>query len=355
MKKNYFIRLIGGTAATLCALASTALPGKAATWNYALDSFYDGTGDLIRDGQNYTKKGVATDGKPGHSVGIYSLYEHFGMAYLEDTENDTITFAFNSNLFLDGWHSKKAKDNNVGWGDFFINLNPEKSFEEVQGTEDLIAIRFAGTNDSGVDTSANDGKKLDGENQFSGETGVYSGATAKNLASNNNGWSTYNKYKNYVTGKTIYENGQKLRDENNQVLKGSVELIDGMNLADAETYLGDYGNTSIDSYQKKLGDIALLNSSELAAMGLDFSSQIPGQTLGTQTFGFSFTRSLLPGGSLEWIAHVMAECANDVMGMKGSFYEKEEVENTDVPEPGLLLGLGVVGLAFQGRRKRRYN
>jgi hypothetical protein len=352
MKKNHLVRLIGGTAATICTLVSAAFPGKAATWNYAFDSFYDGTGSFIRDGQNYTNKGVATNGNAAHGVGIYSQYEHFGMAYLEDSENDTITFAFNSNLFLEGWYSNGAKDNNIGWGDFFINLNPNKSFEDVQGTGDLIAIRFAGTNDSGVDPLANDGKKLNGTNQSTGETGVYSGVTAKNSTQNNEGWSNYNQYNNYVAGQTIYENGQKLKDANNKDVKGSVELIDGKSLTEAQNYLGEQGLGSIGSYSEKLGDITLLNFSDLTVMGLNFSGQVPGQTLGTQVFGFSFARSLLPGGSLEWIAHVMAECANDTMGMMGSFTERVEIENVDVPEPVTLLGLGVIGLAFRGRRKR---
>ncbi|NJK27687.1 MAG: PEP-CTERM sorting domain-containing protein [Coleofasciculaceae cyanobacterium SM2_3_26] len=354
MANTHLTKTITGTVAmTIAALAIAAPQAQAITWNYAWDSFYDGTGSFIRNGQNYNGNGVAAN-NPAHGVGIYSQYEHFGMAYAEDIESDRVVFAFNSNLALGGWDSSQAKDGNIAWGDLFINLDPTKSFAEVQGTDSLLAIRFDGTNDSGVDTKANNGLKLAGKNQYTGETGVYSGVTAKNSTANNGGWSNYNDYNNYVQGKTIYENGKKLKDANGKDLKGQVELVDGMTVTQAQNYLGTHGSGVIGSYQEKIGDITMFNASALAAMGLDFAGTAGlGSTLGTQTFGFSVSRSLFPENSMDWLAHVMAECANDTIGMLGVLGSVEDYNEEDVPEPAALAGFVAVGLAIAGSKRRK--
>ncbi|MCW6038704.1 PEP-CTERM sorting domain-containing protein [Spirulina subsalsa FACHB-351] len=314
MKTNLVKTLFGTALATACACAM-AVPVQAGTlWNYSWDSFKDGSGDLTQNG-----------GTGGHGVGLKSNFEMFGMAYVEDLVNDTVTFAFNSNIHLDGWKYNGVQNGTIAWGDLFLNLNPDKTFEQVKGTSDLLAIRFSSKNDSGV---------------TGGETGIFSGVTTKNVTSTNSGYSSYNQYNKYVTDK-----------------KGTVELIDGMTLAESQAYLGTHGHSVINTYQEKLGNITLLDVAQLSTLGLDFSAQAAkdglGTVLGTQTFGFSFARSLLPQGELSWIAHVLAECANDTMGMMGTFADNTPVEPEAVPEPASLLGLTLGAAALVGAKRRQ--
>lgn len=278
-----------------------------ATWTYAQDSF--------------------TDGTYGNNVKTKSPYQMFGMGYIAD--ENTVTFAFNANMGIGGNSDGIAADKNIGWGDLFLNLSPSQGIQDVAGSSNLIGIRFAGTNESGVPTT----------------TGVYSNATLKNITATNNGWSSavdhYNGYSKRVTN-----NG------------GSVELIDGMNNSDALAYLGGNSNygQSVMASGKHLGDVTLLSAGDLTEMGLNFGSI--GAT-GSQTFGFSFARSLLPGGELNWIAHIMAECANDSMGMDGTFQAYNppgggENPNEGVPEPFSMVAAGLAlgaGKLYKSRKK----
>ena len=346
-----------GTAASALLCISAAAPAQAFTWNYSWDSLSDGTGDFLTTS--------------GFGIGEDSKYEIFGTAYGYDRKNDKVFFALNSNISLLGHASTNAKDGNIGWGDLFLNLDPTKSFAEVQGTSSLLGIRFAGTNDSGIDPTTNGGSytyvteqvpKLDkngkqvyvkGVPQFTtvkvyetnpdgsylldkngnkvqkkinasnGVTGIYQGVTAKNVTSVNNGWGSYSAYDSYVGSK-----------------KGTVELIDGMTLTDSQNYLGNHGYSVIGSAQEKIGDINLLDSAALASLGVNF-----GEHTGAQVFGFSFDRSVLPEGNLSWIQHIMAECANDTTGGMGSIQ--------DVPEPAGLGSLAVIGMMLGGSALRR--
>lgn len=328
--------LVATSTVTLCAAAFLPFAAQAQTWSYALDSFADGTGGLVRDGINYNAKGQVTTGAAAHGVGLLSQYEHFGMAYTANA--DTVTFAFNSNLALNGWYDSVAADKNIGWGDLFLNLDSSLSFEQAKAQGKVFGIRFAGTNDSGV-----------------AETGIFSGVTSMNVTGTNNGWRSYSSYNNYVNGKAVKVNNQT-------VGTGAVELIDGMTTTQAQTYLGAHGESVIKTGQK-VGDISLLNYAQLSAMGLNFGSQASGQTMGTQTFGFSFARSLLPGGELNWVAQVMAECANDTMGTAGTFAaiptpppgtpgSPGKTEGS-TPEPGTIIGSIAALMSMMGYKKRQ--
>jgi len=278
------------------ALAIAAPAAQAANWNYSWDSFNDGTGHRTQNGGNGT-----------HGVGYQSDFEMFGLAVLEDIDAGTVTFAFNSNIALDGWGTNP----NIGMGDLFINLDPSKTFSQVEGTDSLLAIRFASSNDSGL----------------SG-TGVFSGVTGKDVTSSNSGWSSYGSYENYVTSKG-----------------GTVEYLDGLTNAAAKSYLGAHADT-VAQGGTKLGDVTVLDAVQLASMGLNFAG-----AAGTQTYGFTFARSLLPAGELNWMAHLMAECANDVMGTSGTFAEIPP--DVEVPEPAAAVALMLVGAGMLGARKRR--
>ncbi len=332
--------LVAASAITLCASALLPFAAQAQTWNYALDSFADGTGPLVRDGIKYDANGRVVVGNAGHGVGLLSQYEHFGMAY--SVNNDTVTFAFNSNLALNGWSHSGAADGNIGWGDMFLNLDKSLGFEQAKAQGKVLGIRFAGSNDSGV---------------AAGETGIFSGVTSMNVTGTNFGWGSYNAYNNYVNGRAVKVNRQT-------VGTGQVELIDGMTTAEAQTYLGAHGHSVIKTYEQKLGDISLLDYAQLSDMGLNFGSQAPGQTMGTQTFGFSFARSLLPGGELNWVAQVMAECANDTMGTVGTFAAiptpptpgtpgTPDKTQESTPEPGTIIGSIAALMSMMGYKKRQ--
>ncbi|NJL00798.1 MAG: PEP-CTERM sorting domain-containing protein [Spirulinaceae cyanobacterium SM2_1_0] len=314
MKRTTFGKICVGTAALACAWAVAAPQAQAAGWNYSWDSFADGTGNRNQNGG---------DGR--HSVGYQSDYEFFGMAVLEDLEADTITFAFNTNLNIDGWYSNGAQDKNIGIGDLFINLDPTKSFTEVEGTESLLAVRFAKSNDSGL----------------SG-TGLFSNVVGSDVTNVNNGWQSYSDYQNYVNSKG-----------------GSFEYIDGLSNSAAMSYLGQHGESVVQAGSgTKLGDVNVTTDAlTLGAMGLDFTGAasaagLNSPALGTQTYAVSFARSLLPAGELNWMAHVMAECANDIMGTSGSFAAVPPAEE-EVPEPTALAALALLGVGMLGARKRR--
>jgi hypothetical protein len=246
-------------------------------FSYGMDSFNDGHGLLFGG---------------GYGVGENSQFELFGMAYAES--EDEVFFAFTSNMPSQGVNYSGAADGHVGWGDLFINLNPSQGMDEAQGQDSLYGIRFSWTNDSGLDDM--------------GDTlaGVYKKVTTGDVTAVNGGYSNYNTYQNQVTNKG-----------------GTVEYIDGMSNSQAKDYLGGaalHGHSVITSGEK-VGGIDMLTDSELAALGLDFAGEGGFGDTGanTVTFGFKFARSLLPGGELNWVAHIIEECANDSMGMSGTF------------------------------------
>ncbi len=312
MKLMNFGQVLAGTAALACTFALVAPRVEAAGWVYSWDSFNDGTG--------YRNQNGANPNSTTHGVGYQSDFEFFGMAVLEDLANDRVTFAFNTNLALTGWGSSP----NIGMGDLFINLDPTKTFTQAEGTESLLAIRFAETNDSGLEG-----------------TGVFSHVVGQNVTQSNQGWKSYSDYEKYVTGK-----------------KGTVEYIDGMTNAEAKAYLGAHGESVVRAGTGvKLGDVSVITDvAVLAAMGLSFTAAaaeagLSSPALGTQTYAVSFARSLLPAGELNWIAHIMAECANDIMGTTGTFAAIPP-EKEDVPEPMALAAFALVGVGMIGARKR---
>ncbi|NEO82744.1 MAG: PEP-CTERM sorting domain-containing protein [Spirulina sp. SIO3F2] len=314
MLKGYLKLLTGACAIAACATVAAPKAAEAFTWTYGMDSAYDGTGGGLNG--------------EAHGVGPQSKYEAFGMAFTAD--NDTVTFAFNANFGIGGHYSSGAHNNNITWGDFFLNLDPSKNFTDSKAAGSVLGIRFAEGNES---------------NQSG--TGIFSDVTTTATAGSNNGWTSYGRYNRYVRNKG-----------------GSVELIDGMTRRQSQRYLGSHGQNSI-SGGTKIGDISILNDSALANMGLDFASQ---GGAGVETFGFSFARSLLPGGSLDWVAHVMAECTNDTVGMTGEFAAQTPPPggnpgdpgnpgtppNEAVPEPFSMIGAGLAlgaGAVLKKRQK----
>jgi hypothetical protein len=260
------------------------------TWQYAFDLFNDG----------YT----------GGSFGASSSFEFYGMAVAED--ENSIFLALNSNLKMDGYNLSSASGGVVDWGDIFLNFSG-KDYNTAIADGDMFGIHFVGNSDSGVS-----------------ENGLYKVNTAANVASTNVGFTTLQKHTNHknrqgvgnVTHTTYFDASASLK---NVILDGD-----------------------------KIGDIAFLDSTQLAANGLNFLAQNAG-AVGTQTFGFSFSKKDLPGGlSGDLIATIFAECNNDGIGIVAKVNPSiPETPVEDVPEPASMLGLlTIAGSAFGLRRHR---
>lgn len=263
------------------------------TWQYAFDLFNDG----------YT----------GASFGASSSFEFYGMAVAED--ENSIFLALNSNLKIDGSEHSSASGGVVDWGDIFLNFSG-KDYNTAIADGDMFGIHFAGDSDSGVQ-----------------ENGLYKVNTAANVAGTNVGFTTLNKH-------TIHKNY-------NREGVGNVDL----NYFDANASLK---NVILDG--TKIGDIAFLSKTELEANGLNFKAQNAG-SVGTQTFGFSFSKADLPGGlSGDMIATIFAECNNDGIGIVAQVnpsVPETPVTPEDVPEPASVLGLITIASSALGLRRRR--
>lgn len=297
MNTNFFTKTSLITAGFTLASLSLGVNPSMAQWNYSMDSSTDGH-------------------QIGGVVGSESAFEFYGMAMME--KDGQIYIGMNSNLSLNGYESDGANDDFISYGDLFFNFTGD-GLDDAAGN--LFAINFANRTNSGVS-----------------EAGVYRNVTGKNVAGQNSGFQHLNHHANTVNGLSVNQNGG-----------------DGANMADLasnDAYWQSGINqnykavTSIASGQK-VGGINMLESTALASLGLDFASY---GGAGSETFGFSFDRSLLPDG--DFIAHIFAECINDGMAMAGNL-ASADVDPESVPEPASILGLLAVGGVMLNRKRER--
>ena len=260
-------------------------------------------------------------------------FEIYGMAIKDDIAANKITVAINSNLPRNGATVPYASGyGHTGWGDLFFHTR-----------SGLFGINFTQSNASDART-----------------TGVYKNVTAKSVSLANDGWASNSDYTNFVR-----RNG------------GNPRMGD---LAQSASPFGNSTKNVIDS-GTKIGDIF---AGDLR--GLNFGHF---GARGSQTFGFSFTRSLLPTG--DFVATLIQECFNDAIAFVGNLPQrprpiqvkpeipKPEVKNPDnktpitpetpdipqetipddttpvtkVPEPTSLLALGVFGSILLLKSKRK--
>ncbi|MGD1850533.1 MAG: XDD3 family exosortase-dependent surface protein, partial [Cyanophyceae cyanobacterium] len=114
------------------------------------------------DGWTYFQDS-ANDGTGGNGI-----FEMYGMAYKQN--GNTLSFAINSAMGIEGNYWNGAADNNVGYGDLMLNFGGTK-----------YGVRFSDSNDSGV-----------------AETGLYSDITTMDVTSTNSGWKSAKAYESYV-------------------------------------------------------------------------------------------------------------------------------------------------------------
>jgi hypothetical protein len=292
MKLNKFATIFA-TVATATAIGITGQEANAGT---------------LKGGWNYAIDSFH-DGVTGGLVN-QSTFEFYGIAIKEDAEK--IYVALNTNLSLNGKASSNAGNGFIGYGDLLFNFSGN-NLKKANNQRSLFAIRFDDMNDSNANS-----------------TGVYSNVKAKSVTTSNSGFGTLNSHANKVNN-----NG------------GSADMAD---LAQNDNYFKDKTFNVIES-GTKVGDIDYLTVSDFNELNLDFGQF---DAVGSQTIGFGFDKSLLPTG--DYLAHLLAECANDGMAITGQFTGNPG-GSEDVPEPitGLIAAAGLGGAALRKMKKSQKN
>lgn len=176
-------------------------------WNYAIDSFTDGSGG--------------------------ASFEELGLAFRQS--GSTGYFAISGGMPLAGVPWASALNGSVAFGELYLNFSAHNLDNPGKFTDpDVFAIRFAAANDSPV------------------APGLYSNVTVVNLVTQNSGYATLQDYYNHGFGASSHAMG------------------DLDTTADVINYLGNGGMDPNISAGFKIADINLLNPAALAALGLDF-------------------------------------------------------------------------------------
>ncbi|OCQ97880.1 PEP-CTERM domain protein [Oscillatoriales cyanobacterium USR001] len=317
MKIRNISTLIGAATAAVCVSLVTTTAAQAQVlgpnWTYTMDSFADGN-----------------DGNTG--VGKNSNYEMYGMAM--KAHDGIISIAFNANLALAGQAHGGVTNGTIGWGDVLFNFSG-KSLKDASAAGQLFGIRFAQTNDSGAAT-----------------TGVFSGVTAKSVAQQNSGYSTFNQYQDGVNNHS---------PNTNTGTKGGQIGYGGATVAEAKDYLTnvngvsqdtDYGQQNVIASGTKVGDISFLGADEIASLASGFAG-LGG--IGRHTVGFSFSQTLLgqfmqPANA---VITLLEECTNDGMMLQATLPSIPPAEEP-VPEPITMIGMALGGLGLiKGKMNQR--
>ncbi len=248
-------------------------------WNYALDSFSDGvSGDII---------------------GPRGAFEFYSLAVKEEENN--LFVALNANLPLTGDPNPNVSNGSIAWGDLFFNFS-NQDFLSASNNNQLFAVRFSAANDSSIP-----------------ELGVYKNVQAKSVTNENSGFISLEQYSNTVI------NG------------GGVPTMADLAINNSYwEYTGFDNILNSIATGEKIGEINFLDNQSQSLLGLDFAHF---NAVGSQIIAFSLSKDLFPSGS--FIAHVLAECANDGMALQGELATQKppEEESKDVPESSTPMSL----------------
>ena len=254
MKLNSIAYLAAATASLIGLSGQSAQAGQFYDgWNYAIDSFSDGSGG--------------------------SVYELKGLAVKKTS--DSIFVAITGNMPITG------NSSNIGFGDLFFNFSGN-SFAEANASSSLLGVRFAGTNESGVSS-----------------TGVYQNANAKSVTSTNNGYSSLKQY---------YDSGfDKVNTQGTDLSTADsvYRYYFGDTVADNPTTSNTGSILNVINSGTKVADITLLTRRELNTAGLKFANF---GAAGSKTIGFKFDRTAAFGS--DYIANLFLECANDGVALE---------------------------------------
>ncbi|HNC52913.1 MAG TPA: PEP-CTERM sorting domain-containing protein [Accumulibacter sp.] len=258
-------RLAPVVACSLLALTMAAPGiGNAGTiyngWNYAIDSFGDGSGG--------------------------ASFEELGLAFRQS--GSTGYFAISGGMPLAGVPWGSALNGSVAPGEMYLNFSAHNLDTQAKFTDARVyAIRFASANDS-----------LGNVGGSNTTLGLFQNVTVTNLAPQNSGYATLQDYYNHGFG------------------AASQAMGDLSTTTDVINYLGNGGMFPNIATGTKVADINLLNPVALAALGLDFAHF---SAAGSNVFGFSVDLSSLPQGT--FTAHFFEECINDGIALRGEVPE----------------------------------
>jgi hypothetical protein len=279
-------------AATACVGLFVAPQAQAAdiSWSHSVDAFNDSTG--------------------GH------VYELHGLAVGED--NNNVYVGINGNMPLAGNRETRAWDNNIGFGDFFLNFSGQQ-----------YGINFAEKNDSDV-----------------AQTGVYGNIEGKNVTRGNAGYRNAKHYTRYARNETLGSgmSGDTFEEQIHNLNKDGTAATSGSNY--------DWGNyrqeMNVMKSGDRLGNINFLQGTQLDSLTASFNDR---GVKGSETIGFGFSKDLLPNEVLAsggFISHVWLECLNDGIALEGQLSPKVSSANASVPETGGAASMALLGLAFSG-------
>ena len=262
-------------------------PARAGTlhrgWNYTIDSF--------------------NDGLDGGNIGTDSRIELYGMAMKED--EDSLYFAFNSNLSLEGLLNRRAYNRRISYGDLFLNFGSPSSADNFE----TYGIRFDTSNDSRL------------------TPGLYQGVSGVSLSRANTGFMTL--------------------DEAHEAIAAQGGTVSYGDLTVDSAYFEQQSSATTTMFSgTRLGNVDVIT--DITDLGLAFSSF--GAT-GSHTFGLRVDRALLPAE--EFIAHMFIESGNDGIALQGTLGDRTHQpasSNREIPEPGTLIGLGFLSLVEISRR-----
>ena len=322
LKRLPLTTILGTAAATVCVISLTSQNASAfgvslGKWSYVRDSFTDSTGFASSDPRSSLYTTTAVGGTD---------FEIYGMAMRQD--GNTISVALNANLGVGGWttsDTRVAKNTvgsnagirNIGWGELIFNFSGKSKLSEATPNQ-LFGIKFGQGNDSGL------------------QAGLYSNITLKSVTSQNSGWGKMSDYNNFVDnhiGTTTGKNSSSLGE-----LASNSSYFDQSKAAP----------TSIATGTKVANDnFKMLDANALTLLGLNFGQGLNAGSskIGSQTFGFSFTKTEAMKGN--FIASLFEECGNDGIAADGSIEA--------VPEPTTIMGtiLGGVGLLTAKRKRNK--
>jgi hypothetical protein len=233
-------------------------------------------------------------------------------------DNNNVYVGINGNMPLARNRETRAWDNNIGFGDFFLNFSGQQ-----------YGINFAENNDSDVV-----------------QTGVYGNIEGKNVTKGNNGYSGARHYTHYASNETLGSgmSGNTFKEQFETLNQYGTAATSGSN------YQWENNREEINVMKSgdRLGDINFLQGDKLDSLATSFDKQ---GIQGRETIGFGFSKGLLPNEVLAsgaFIAHVWLECLNDGVALEGQLSPKVSSVSASVPETGGAASMALLGLALSG-------
>ncbi|MEL6383209.1 MAG: XDD3 family exosortase-dependent surface protein [Cyanobacteria bacterium J06626_18] len=271
----------------LMSVGSTSV--RAAAIHYTVDSFSDGVnGDVV--------------GGPD------SAYELYGVAYAQT--DTTLYVGFSSNLPIGGQPTPDVTGGSVAWGDLFFNFT-DLPFAAAVASGEIYGVRFDAANDSPV------------------SLGLYQVQQTNSVTSTNGGFASLAAYQTTVTG-----------------AGGTPSLGD---VPFDGSYLSHTGGPQNIIAQGTLvsSEVSFIEDFSTVGFASDFGFGAELSETGSYSYGFSVEKSGLPLG--DFIAHVLAECANDSIAFVGTLLGQTSqgaATSKSVPEPANCLSLLAIGAGY---------